>query len=434
MPSQIANLTRLGRRIRRLRQERGLSQEELARPVYTAAYISHVEHGKRKASQEALGHIADRLGMTLEQLLTGRDPDEDLRLEVETQRSIASIHAGRVDEAEAALSALVARARETGSPRALEQAEMGLGLALARQGRPEEALAAYSRAASSLADAPPTGRTTALVGQARCLFQLGEVRESIHVLETHLIELQREAQPDPSSLIEIYAALIPPYFEVGLIDKAKETAARGWAIAPEVPDPEGRACLYVNRAQLLLTQGEPRAALASLALAEDLYRHLGWYSASVKVSLGRSLVLIDEGDLDGAEQLLRTALVPSDAAISLFDRVKALTQLAVIQRRRGAPSAALGSALEAVELAGPKMPGPGAEAAREAGLCELALGNADAALNHWKTALKGFQGSGDHEEISKTARLIGDHLFEMGDTEGAASIYREALGSLAELR
>ena len=123
-----------------------------------------------------------------------------------------------------------------------------------------------------------------------------------------------------------------------MIDKAKETASKGWAIAPKIPDAEHRTCLYVNRAQLMLTQEDRREALTSLALAEEIYRHLGWYSEAVKVTPGRALVLIDEGDLEQSEALLRDILEDSVSALSRFDHVKALTQLALVRRLEAHPT------------------------------------------------------------------------------------------------
>lgn len=424
----------LGHRVRSLRRDRGLSQEQLAQPDYSAAYISHVEHGKRRPSKEALGHIAQRLGVTLEQLVSGRDPDENLRLEVEIQQAIADIHRGDVAAAKDALESAQDRAQEVGHAPAVRQAELGMALALYRLGELDEALAIYLRVAAAASAAPPEMRTSALVGQARCLFHKGDMRDAIHLLESHLIELQRSEPADPGRLVEIYAALIPPYFESGLIERAKDVASKGLALAPEIPDLEQRACLYVNRAQLMVTQGEPREALTSLALAEDLYRYLGWHSESVKVTLARSFVLTDQGDLADAENLLRAAIEGADSGADLVDRVRALTRLAMIRRLDGSLQEGLDLAREAMDEGGKDFPVSVAEAAREAGLCARELGDADKALSYWRQALVLFSDHGDHEETARTCRLIGDHLLQVGDAEGAAEAYRSGLGSVQEIR
>lgn len=427
-------VAQLGRRVKAARLKLGLSQEEVADPTYTAAYISHIENGKRRASHEALTHIATRLGMTLEQLVSGRDPDEDLRLEVMIQRAVGQIHSGDLDEALSYLLEARDDAARACHERAVENAESAVALALYRLGRVEEAEASYERTLELTAKGPPERRTTALAGKARCLLHSGEARKAIHLLEAHLIELQQTATPDPACLVEVYAALIPGYFETGLIESAKDAAARGWALAPAIPDVERRACLYVNRAQLMLTQGESREALASLALAEDLYRHLGWRSEEMKVALAKSFVLTDQGDLEAAERLIRDALASSGQAVGIVDRIRALTRLALIHRRKGAPADGLDIAKQALKLARSGFKSSAAEAQREAGLCLLDLGDPDAALDHWRMSLATFVKSDDHEEAAKTARLIGDQLSACGDIEGAAEVYRQGLGSVEELR
>jgi transcriptional regulator with XRE-family HTH domain len=61
----------VGERIRRLREERGLSQRELAEPGVSYAYISRVEHDQRQPSARALLKIAPKLGTTVLGLETG---------------------------------------------------------------------------------------------------------------------------------------------------------------------------------------------------------------------------------------------------------------------------------------------------------------------------------------------------------------------------
>jgi transcriptional regulator with XRE-family HTH domain len=57
----------IGRRVQRLRVERGLTQKKLAEPVYTPAYGSTLEAGRVRASDGALRYIAERLGVADEE-------------------------------------------------------------------------------------------------------------------------------------------------------------------------------------------------------------------------------------------------------------------------------------------------------------------------------------------------------------------------------
>ena len=63
----------LGRRLKRLREERGLSQRDLSEPRISYAYISRIEAGARNPSEEALRALAPKLGVTPLYFETGSD-------------------------------------------------------------------------------------------------------------------------------------------------------------------------------------------------------------------------------------------------------------------------------------------------------------------------------------------------------------------------
>ncbi len=64
----------LGDRVRRLRQERGLSLAKVARGDFSRAFLNQVEMGKARPSPRLLGIIAARLGTSPEYLLEGSQP------------------------------------------------------------------------------------------------------------------------------------------------------------------------------------------------------------------------------------------------------------------------------------------------------------------------------------------------------------------------
>jgi transcriptional regulator with XRE-family HTH domain len=64
----------VGTNIRRLREERSLSQEELGfRAKVDFGYLGKIERGIRNPSLERLGRIAEALGVDLTQLVERRD-------------------------------------------------------------------------------------------------------------------------------------------------------------------------------------------------------------------------------------------------------------------------------------------------------------------------------------------------------------------------
>ena len=49
----------IGRRVQLLRVERGLTRKQSAEPAYTPAYISTLEAGRVRPSDDALRHLSD---------------------------------------------------------------------------------------------------------------------------------------------------------------------------------------------------------------------------------------------------------------------------------------------------------------------------------------------------------------------------------------
>jgi len=72
MIAAMAKRESIAQRLRRLRIERSMSQRDLSSPGVSYAYISRIEAGSRTPSVKALRLLARKLGVTVEQLETGR--------------------------------------------------------------------------------------------------------------------------------------------------------------------------------------------------------------------------------------------------------------------------------------------------------------------------------------------------------------------------
>src|SRR6266511_3513830 len=141
----------IGTRLRRLRLARALTQRELAEPKYTHAYVSTIEAGRRNPSREALEHFAGKLGVDVDELLTGKPADLEARLDARLMQSRIDLSAGRLDEA-----------------------DDGRGLLKERRGMPEQALDHYQRAEEIVRSGPASARADAVSGKARCFQALGD--------------------------------------------------------------------------------------------------------------------------------------------------------------------------------------------------------------------------------------------------------------------
>src|SRR2546430_3077673 len=131
----------IGRRLRRLRLERRLSQRELSSPGVSYAYISRIEAGTRQPSVKALRMLARKLNVSVEYLETGRevgdDAERELRLtEAELALRLEQDHEG----AETVLRSLLDEAIQAGDRLSAMRARAALGFAAFRTGRHHETI------------------------------------------------------------------------------------------------------------------------------------------------------------------------------------------------------------------------------------------------------------------------------------------------------
>ena len=420
----------VGARIRELRKQRGLSQKAIADPLFTPAYISHIESGKREPSHKVIEHVAERLGITPDQLLTGRDPDMELRLGLAIEQARAEIYTGDLKTALDAADQARATALEHGFRRLQAKADEIRGLALQKLGRVPESLDVFAEAEELLASEPSEARAAVVTGRARSLFMQGEVRRAIHVLETYLIELNQRPVADPTALLQTYSALIGPYMEAGLPDRAYEVAGEARRLSASVEDPEQLACMHVNLGGVLLSEGRTDEAIRSLHKAEDLFTQLGWTSEIAKASIARGMVQIENKDLDLARTSLDTALEVLATAPNQSDRARALNQLARVERLAGN----LDRALEHLDSARPLLeqgdPNERALERRERGQCEAARGNTELALELLQEARLLYGQTQNRVQAAATLMLLGDILQRNGDMARAAATYREGLDAV----
>src|SRR3982750_929209 len=78
---------RLGERLRQLRVAAGLTQSELAGERFSKEYVSQIERGKTRPTQETIGWLAARLGVDPSFLESGVSTDERARVEASLARA-----------------------------------------------------------------------------------------------------------------------------------------------------------------------------------------------------------------------------------------------------------------------------------------------------------------------------------------------------------
>src|SRR5215831_308758 len=131
----------VGVRVRELRQQRGLTQGELAGDRFSKEYVSQVELGKTRPSPAALEWFAERLGVDRLSLAGESAAAVRAACEAALTRAEAEIEAHRYADALAELDGARGALRPDGDQRLALRLRLARGWALQNLGRMDEALA-----------------------------------------------------------------------------------------------------------------------------------------------------------------------------------------------------------------------------------------------------------------------------------------------------
>ncbi|MEU0248058.1 helix-turn-helix domain-containing protein [Streptomyces sp. NPDC006235] len=419
----------IGRRVQRLRVEQGLTQRQLAEPVYTPAYISTLESGRVRPSDDALRHLAGRLGVAFDELATGGSARRvtELRLRLtEAQRVLA------VGEAEAAAeqyAELLVEAETQGLAGEQAAALLGLGECALETGELVAGRQYFERAEACLAGGPLPARVPALRGRAVAHYLAGELRYAVYLLESTLDELNRGGLHDPDALLLLYASAIGPYMDMGAHARAAQAAEFALALAPQSGDPALVARMHRSVARTLVAEGRLAEADASLAKAAELYRGLQIRTELANCHWMRGYVYAQDGQLERAESELREALGMLSAKRAALYSSQVAVELADVLHRRGKSGEAAALLHGVLDDLSPERGAVHSAAAhRLLGIIAEDARRTEDAEEHYVRALSLLERAGAAGDLADLCRLLGDLLRRTGRVEAALDAYRTGLG------
>lgn len=412
-----------------MRLSRGLTQSELAQPRYTAAYVSTLEAGRRRPSEPALAYFAKKLGVEPDELATGRPADLPARLDLRLQEARVALSKGSYPQAQTLFIEVAEAATRYGLVRLRGRAEVGLGRTAERRGATEQALEHFEVANRLLSEEPSPLRVEAVAGIARCTQTMGDIRYAIHILESYLGLLEREGLADPVAVMRATSALVWPYSEVGLTDRAADAARRALELEARVTDPEQVANMHINVARALLDSGNIDDALESLKQAEAIYESLHWEIELARAHLARGIILTDQNRPEEARQELVVAAKLLGETGSNRDRARALNELARVERLLGDVAGARELLEESVTLL---EEGDVAELALAHRLLGLCYADQDRALaeKHLRQAIDLYRLAEKKRDLASAYRDLGDLLSGTGDLDAARGVFREGLAAV----
>src|SRR5262245_44007069 len=164
----------VGDRVRALRVAAGLTQSQLAGDRFSKEYVSQIERGKTRPTDETLSWLAYRLGVDVQFLARGLSTDARNRIEALLERAEALSEAHRDQEAVDTFREAREQIGGLGSPELEVRALAGEGWSLQELGSAREAVAVL-QAARELVELPGFSE----VDRADVLFRLGCCRYRI---------------------------------------------------------------------------------------------------------------------------------------------------------------------------------------------------------------------------------------------------------------
>lgn len=422
----------LGRRLRKLRLERELTQKDIADPHFTAAYVSTIEAGKRTPSRTALEHFAEKLGVDPDELLTGRPPDLMAQLEGQYADALRLLSSGEHDGARELLQKARREAKRYGLQRKEAEAMFLLARADEAGGDIDAAIEGYQRVEAMLERETPLARVGALAHRAVCLHMKGESRYAIHLLESMAAVLRWEQLDDPDALLRLNVALVALYYDTGLYERANEAAEKCLELAPRANDPEKLANMHIAVARLLFDDGRAVDAERHFVKAQELFGELGYLKDLGRVHLARGFGLRQEERLDEAREHLDKARQIFSQTGSRLNEARATNQLARVERAAGRVAEAKLLLRQTLNLAEGMDVVVVGIAQREIGLCD-ATTDVNAAADQLREAIGTLEEAGDAQELAITYRALGDLMRDADDLQGACDAYRAASVALASV-
>jgi tetratricopeptide (TPR) repeat protein len=423
----------LATRLKDLREQAHLTQTALARPRYSVSYVSQIEAGRRKPSQEALSFFAGRLGVTPQFLSTGipEDLEESLRYQLEAARR--ELREGRLEEASKTVRPVIAQAEQYGLVSLHGRALTAAGESLVRQGRIRESVEAFEEA---LEDGLPTHEAAMAVSWlARAYRSVGDLTYAAEVVDTFLNE--KEHGPlEPWVAAELQAVLVSVYFERGDILRAERSARRALVAADQGAPPEIRAnaCWDASRVLAEAKRWDEALDLATRAriIMEELDNRrqvARLHNAYAYICLEADPPRADEAEihLNRAESLLLDESAPPG-------------ELAYVHTERARVALLQSRADEAIALCNRALAEVGTDQL-ETARCTFIKGQALSVAGRKGKAADAFRKAalifGDHGARQQEAlcwREIGELELAKGDMESAVKALRAGLQALGPPR
>jgi tetratricopeptide (TPR) repeat protein len=428
----------LGGRLRTLRVNAGLTQTDLAGQRFSKEYISQIERGKTRPTQETIEWLAQRLGVDSGFLASGVSADERGRIETALTRAEALIENHQYTDALDEFRAVRPSVLGIASPELEVRTLAGEAWALMQIGEVKPAIDLLNRARSLTEDAmfSDVDRADILFRLGACRYALSSIQTSIGLFNEALTLAERSELPCDRLRADILARRARCYRRQRDYEAAREDLERALELSVGLDDPRIVARVYFQASLVAERQGQWVLArkyaeqakaqyeeVADRAIVGRLLNNLG----GINFLLGRPEDAI--GQLNESFKVLLEYGSTADAA-------RAVSSLAQVHLRTGQVNRAEEQARQALKLLGDRV-----DVVDEIGNAQLVLGRslleqgrldeAEAAFDNAERSFEQFS-SISHQASAWIAK--GDLAVRRGQDQVAAQLYRRAAEALQDFR
>jgi len=429
---------RLGERLRQLRVAAGLTQSELAGERFSKEYVSQIERGKTRPTDETIGWLAARLGVDTGFLSNGVSSEDRGRVEATLARAEALLGAGSFADAAEAFEIARAAVGATSVPELDVRSLVGEARARIRTGEIREALDLLSRA-RTLAEGPSFSdveRAEVLLWLGACRYKLSSIQTALGLLNESLALAERSGLPCDRLRADVYNWRARCYRRQRDFEAAREDVETALELAEGLNDRRALANAYFQASLVAERQGHWLLARTYAERAKAQYEELADQAnvGQLMNNLGGLNLLL--GNSESAIGFLKDAFRVALELGNTASAAQAVSSLAQVHLRAGDLQESEKQARHALELLDERV-----DYLDEIGNAQLTLGRSlleqdrlDEAGEAFAAAETSFEqlSSASHRAAAWVAR--GDLAARRGDDRAAALLYRAAAEALQDFR
>ena len=428
----------LGERVRTLRVNAGLTQTALAGDRFSKEYVSQIERGKTRPTQETIEWLAQRLGVDPGFLASGVSADERGRIETALARAGALTENHEYAEALEEFRHVRPSVLGIASPELEVRTLAGEAWALMQIGEVKPAIDLLNRARSLTEDAmfSDVDRADILFRLGACRYALSSIQTALGLFNEALALAERSELPCDRLRADILARRARCYRRQRDYEAAREDLERALELSVGLDDPRVVARVYFQASLVAERQGQWVLARKYAEQAKAQYEEVADRAIVGRLlnNLGGINFLL--GNPDNAIKQLNESFKVLLEYGSETDAARAVSSLAQVHLRTGQIEPAEEHARQALKLLGDRV-----DVIDEIGNARLVLGRSlleqgrlDEAAEAFDAAEQSFDQLSSISHRASAWIAKGDLAARRGQDQLAAQLYRRAAEALQDFR